>query len=141
MPWHQDLSIAVKERKDVLGFGAWSTKAGIVHVQPSASVLERLLTIRIHLDDCDESNAPVRVIPGSHLQGRMSTEQIHQISTAPALSCIVAAGRVLLMRPLLLHATSASQSPLHRRVIHIEFASCPLPGGLEWFSDHNLNDL
>jgi hypothetical protein len=41
-------------------------------------------------------------------------------------------GGVLLMRPLLLHASSASQVPRHRRVLHIEWAAQELPGGLQW---------
>lgn len=109
-------------------------KAGVLHVQPPVSVLESMLAVRIHLDDCGKSNGPVRVIPGSHLQGRLSTDQIHRFSERPATSCTVAAGGVLLMRPLLLHASSASYLPRHRRVIHLEFASGALPGGLTWFS-------
>ena len=83
VPWHQDLTIAVKERKDVPGFGPWSIKAAVLHVQPPAYVLQRMLAIRIHLDDCDESNVPLRVIPGSHLLGSLSTDQIGQISRHP----------------------------------------------------------
>jgi len=132
VPWHQDLSIAVKEKRDLAGFGPWSIKAGVVHVQPPPAILEGMLAVRIHLDDCGDLNAPVRVIPGSHLRGRLGAREIRQASTAPAVSCTVGAGGVLLMRPLLLHASSAAQSPLHRRVIHLEFASGPLPGGLEW---------
>ena len=135
VPWHQDLTIAVKEKRDTPGFGPWSIKAGVLHVQPPVAVLETMLAVRIHLDDCDESNGPLRVIPGSHLLGRLSTEQIREMSAPPAVSCTVEAGGALLMRPLLLHASSASRSPLHRRVIHIEFASCDLPGELEWLFD------
>lgn len=131
VPWHQDLTIAVRERKDVLGFGPWSIKAEALHVQPPAYVLQRMLAIRVHLDNCDESNAPLRVIPGSHLLGRLSTDQIGQISRHPKTSGPVEAGGAMLMRPLLLHASSASRLPAHRRVIHIEFASSRLPGGLE----------
>jgi len=91
-----------------------------------------MLAVRLHLDDCDESNAPLRVIPGSHLLGRLSADRIAQISKQPEITCAVKAGGVMLMRPLLLHASSASRSPGHRRVIHIEFASRPLPAGLQW---------
>ncbi len=78
---------------------------------------------------------PVRVIPGSHLQGRLGTEQVHRLSVGPAVSYRVGAGGVLLMRPLLLHASSAAHSPRHRLVIHLEFTSGALPGGLEWLSE------
>jgi len=134
VPWHQDLTIAVRKKIDVTGFGPWSTKAGVVHVQPPASILENMLAVRIHLDDCGQSNGPIRVIPGSHRLGRLTTDEILRISAQPAVCCTVAEGGVMLMRPLLVHASSACREPRHRRVIHLEFASCPLPGGLEWFS-------
>jgi ectoine hydroxylase-related dioxygenase (phytanoyl-CoA dioxygenase family) len=41
--------------------------------------------------------------------------------------CIAAAGDALLMRPLLLHASSRSTSPNNRRVLHIEYAAFCLP--------------
>jgi len=135
VPWHQDLSISVKTRREVPEFGPWSTKAGVLHVQPPVSVLEKMLAVRIHLDDCGESNAPLRVIPGTHCIGRLSPVQLAAIDVRPAVTCLVPAGGVLLMHPLLVHSSSASQSPLHRRVIHLDFASCALPCGLEWHSD------
>jgi len=131
--WHQDLSIAVRERRDVEGFGPWSEKAGVVHVQPPAAVLERMVTVRLHLDDCDESNGPLLVLPGSHRGGRLTAPEIQQQRAQIAsVACPVPSGGALLMRPLLLHASSASQSPRHRRVIHLEYAAESLPGGLRW---------
>jgi hypothetical protein len=133
--WHQDLSIAVQKRLEVPGFGPWSTKAGVIHVQPPVEILESMLALRIHLDDCTESNGPLRVIPGSHLKGRLNSEQIQSYrGTEESVACIVGPGGVLMMRPLLLHASSVSESPeCHRRVIHVEFAGQQLPGGLQWF--------
>src|SRR5262245_7189469 len=58
--WHQDLTIAVRVRIEAPGFGPWSLKAGVVHVQPPAEILERMATVRLHLDDCSESNGPLR---------------------------------------------------------------------------------
>ena len=131
--WHQDLSIAVRERHDVPGFGPWSEKAGVTHVQPPVAILERMLTVRLHLDDCDEANGPLRVLPGSHCHGRLTPEQIRQWrGQTPAVPCPVFSGGALLMRPLLLHASSASQTPRHRRVVHLEYAAEALPGGLQW---------
>jgi ectoine hydroxylase-related dioxygenase (phytanoyl-CoA dioxygenase family) len=125
----------VKGRKDVPGFRPWSIKAGVLHLQPPVAVLDGMIAVHIHVDNCDESNGPVRVIPGSHLLGRLNTVQIAQIGSKPAISCPVEAGGVMLMQPLLLHACSASGSPVHRRVIHIEFDSCGLPEGMQWFSE------
>jgi len=131
--WHQDLTIAVHERHEVEGFGPWSEKAGIVHVQPPAAVLERMVTVRLHLDPCGPENGPVQVIPGSHRAGRLSADEVQRSrAERDAVPTCVGAGGVLLMRPLLLHASSPSTAPAHRRVIHLEFAADALPGGLEW---------
>jgi len=131
--WHQDLSIAVRERQEAEGFGPWSEKAGVVHVQPPARVLERMLTVRLHLDDCDETNGPLLVLPGSHRGGRLTAPEIQRQRTqTSSVACPVPSGGALLMRPLLLHASSASQSPRHRRVIHLEYAADSLPGSLQW---------
>jgi ectoine hydroxylase-related dioxygenase (phytanoyl-CoA dioxygenase family) len=132
--WHQDLSIAVRKRlDDVPGFGPWTEKAGQVHVQPPAEVLEKMLTIRLHLDNCSESNGPLRVIPGSHLEGRLDSEAIDRWrGLHHEVTCVVPRNGALIMKPLLLHASSASKTPEHRRVIHLEFAAERLPHGLEW---------
>jgi ectoine hydroxylase-related dioxygenase (phytanoyl-CoA dioxygenase family) len=133
VPWHQDTTIAVKERRDAEGFGPWSVKADVVHVQPPTAILQRMLTLRVHLDDCGADNGPLRVVPGSHrvgildvLRARIFREQHGEIA------CTVFAGDAVLMRPLLLHASSPALAPSHRRVIHLEFASEALPEGLEW---------
>jgi hypothetical protein len=131
--WHQDLTIAVRRRVDVPGYGPWSVKAGVVHVQPPVAVLERMLTLRLHLDDCGADNGPVRVLPGSHRAGRLSGEAIDRCRAEhAAIECLASRGDVLAMRPLLLHASSPARSPAHRRVLHIEYAAVELAGGLEW---------
>ncbi len=133
VPWHQDQTIAVKHRIDVPGFGPWSVKEGVPHVEPPTSVLEHMLTVRIHLDDCTEDNGPLRVIPGSHQLGRLTPDDARgQLDKHGEMVCAVKSGGVVLMRPMLLHASSPCVSPKHRRVIHIEFAAVKLPGGLEW---------
>jgi ectoine hydroxylase-related dioxygenase (phytanoyl-CoA dioxygenase family) len=92
-----------------------------------------MVTVRLHLDDCDESNGALRVIPGSHRLGRLSAARIAEVrSQEMAVVCSVQAGDALLMRPLLLHASSQAIAPTHRRVIHLEYASCSLPEGLVW---------
>jgi ectoine hydroxylase-related dioxygenase (phytanoyl-CoA dioxygenase family) len=133
VPWHQDLSIAVRGRVDVAGFGPWSVKAGVPHVQPPLPLLENMLALRLHLDDCDAANGPLRVIPRSHTGGRLSPTAIRAWrSQQAAVACLVPRGGALLMRPLLLHASSPALRPGHRRVIHLEFAAEGLPGGLQW---------
>jgi ectoine hydroxylase-related dioxygenase (phytanoyl-CoA dioxygenase family) len=131
--WHQDLTIAVREPREAPGFGPWSEKAGIPHVQPPAEVLERMLTVRVHLDACGPENGPVQVIPGSHRAGRLAPGEIDGWrERTPAVPCTSPRGGALVMRPLILHASSPSTLPAHRRVVHLEFAAEGLPHGLEW---------
>lgn len=133
VPWHQDLTLAVQARREVAGFSPWSEKDGVPHVQPPARFLEQMLTIRIHLDDADETNGALRVLPGTHSLGRLTAGRIQQLrSEMPEHLCRGSAGDALLMRPLLLHASSRSTTDRHRRILHIEYASFELPGGLRW---------
>jgi ectoine hydroxylase-related dioxygenase (phytanoyl-CoA dioxygenase family) len=133
VPWHQDLTIAVRQRADVPGFGPWSTKDGIPHVQPPVELLKQMLTLRIHLDDANESNGALRVLPGSHRLGRLTAEQIQKSRDGqPEVLCTALAGDVLLIRPLILHASSRSTKPRHRRILHIEYAGFSLPRELDW---------
>lgn len=130
--WHQDSIITVREKRDVPGFSKWSQKAGVWHVEPPHDVFERMLTLRLHLDDCAHDNGPLRVLGGSHAGGWLDDEIDQWKQRGRETVCVVPAGGVVAMRPLLLHASSASQLPRHRRVLHIEYAAEDLPGGLEW---------
>jgi hypothetical protein len=131
--FHQDLTIAVAKRIDVPGFGPWSIKNAVPHVQPPVALLDRMLTVRLHLDDCDETNGALRVLPGTHSSGRLATHQIETLRQKfPETICSASAGDALLMRPLLLHASGKSFGSGHRRVLHLEYASGELPGGLAW---------
>jgi hypothetical protein len=131
--WHQDLTIAVEERIDVPGFGPWSIKDARVHVQPPTEVLKQMVTVRVHLDAADEGNGALKVIPGSHLKGKLSAEEILCCrSQQSEFLCCALAGDVLVMRPLLLHSSNRSSSDQRRRVLHIEYAGSQLPGGLQW---------
>src|SRR5947207_9104753 len=121
--WHQDVTVAVRQRMDVDGFGPWSIKDGVAHAHAPAEVLKQMLTIRLHLDDCDESNGPLRVLPGTHAFGRLSAEQIARLrAQISEIVCCARAGDALLMRPLLLHASAKSQGTGLRRILHIEYA-------------------
>ena len=133
--WHQDLTIAVQEEREAEGFGPWSVKDGVTHVQPPVRVLEPMLTLRLHLDDCDENNGPLRVLRGSHQSGKLSSVEIQKWRERQAEEvCLSPRGGALLMRPLLLHASSQAKTPRHRRVLHIEWANEKLPHGLHWHS-------
>src|SRR6266853_5419728 len=130
--WHQDLTIAVRERREVNGFGPWTTKAGSVHVQLPPEVMSGILAIRLHIDESGIDNGPLRVIPGSHREGRISAERIGRWKTENSVTCTIPKGGALVMRPLLLHASSACAIPKSRRVIHLEFAAAEIPQGLDW---------
>jgi hypothetical protein len=131
--WHQDLTIAVAERREAPGFGPWSMKDGVTHVQPPIELLEHMLAARLHLDDGDETNGALRVLAGTHRDGRLSAEQIEaRRQSIPETVCRARVGDALLMRPMLLHASSRATTPTRRRVLHIEYAACDLPFGLAW---------
>jgi hypothetical protein len=132
VPWHQDRSIAVRERIDAPGFGPWSIKSGIPHVQPPVNVLRQMVTLRLHLDPCGPDNGPLRVVPGTHERILDQHEIESCVKSRPIFSVAASAGGLLIMRPLLLHASSPTTIGSHRRVIHIEFGPARLPGGVEW---------
>ena len=129
--WHQDLMVNVARRADAPGFGPWTAKAGWVAVQPPISFLENTVTLRLHLDDCDATNGALKVVPGSHRWGVVPPEAIAAQAATPVV-CAVPAGGAMLMKPLLLHASSRSTSARPRRVIHLEFSGEELPAGLAW---------
>src|SRR5262245_31591534 len=135
LPWDQDLTVAVRERRDAPGFGPWTLKGGVPHTHAPADLLARMVTIRLHLDDCGPPTGPMRVLPGSHAHGRLAPAAIAAWTARAhthAVDCHVRAGGVVVMRPLLLHASASGTGPGHRRVIHLEYAADPLSGGLEW---------
>jgi hypothetical protein len=133
VPWHQDLTLALQRKEDVEGFGPWSLKDGIPHVQPPVRMLEQMITVRLHLDATDEANGALRVLPGSHSRGRLAADEIQEWrSQVPEVLCRMEAGDALLMRPLLLHASGRSTTDRHRRILHLEYAAFGLPAPLKW---------
>lgn len=133
VPWHQDLTVALAEKIDMSGFGPWSIKDGVPHVQPPIKLLEQMVTLRIHLDDTPSDNGPLKVLPGSHKLGLLSPQQIIEQRNQKAQHlCTANQGDVMFMRPLLLHASAKSTSGHHRRILHIEYAGFELPGKLAW---------
>lgn len=120
--WHQDLTICTQAQVDCEGYGPWSIKDGVPHVQPPVELLGEMVTVRIHLDPTDAENGALRVIPGSHLHGRLSPESIAALTTDRTHTCECQPGDVLLMSPLILHSSPRSASPNRRRVLHFEYA-------------------
>jgi ectoine hydroxylase-related dioxygenase (phytanoyl-CoA dioxygenase family) len=122
--WHQDTALPLLERRGQSGWGPWSIKDGVNYAHAPAHALEKVLALRIHLDDSTASNGPLRVLPDTHKLGVLTDDQIHALAeqTSP-ISCIVSRCGVLAMRPLVIHASSKSTSEVPRRVLHIEYAS------------------
>lgn len=132
VPWHQDATIAVKERTETVGFGPWSMKGGVQHVMAPPGILSSMLTVRVHLDDCGEGEGAMKVIPGSHEYGRLPQDSIEQFTGSGVELCEAEKGSLVAMRPLLLHASGTAPRPGSRRVIQLDFAARKLPAPLEW---------
>jgi ectoine hydroxylase-related dioxygenase (phytanoyl-CoA dioxygenase family) len=130
---HQDLSIPVRERVPHPACGGWSEKEDVTYVQPPVSVLESLVAVRAHLDDCGPESGPLCVVPRSHRHGRLSVDAARALREQHGeTACNIERGGVLVMRPLLLHASSKARAPSRRRVLHFLFGPPELPGGLTW---------
>lgn len=133
VPMHQDLSIPVAERVDEARLHGWSRKQGTLFVQAPAEFLQQLIGVRVHLDDCSTQDGPLRVVPGSHLHGRLRATALTRARCGvEEFSCVAARGDALLLRPLLLHASSKSTGTSRRRVLHFLLGPRALPYGLRW---------
>ncbi len=129
--YHQDLTIAVNQKAEHKGYVNWTVKQYQFAVQPPLEILQHNFTLRIHLDDTDENNGALKVIPGSHLKGIYRPETIDR-SAETEVFCKLKKGGVMIMRPLLMHASNKSGNDTQRRVIHIEFSNAILPKGMDW---------
>ena len=121
--WHQDTALPVERRFVSSELGPWSKKSGIIYAHAPAWALDRIVTLRIQLDSCAQDDGSLRVIPHSHLKGVLSDSEIHLITKhEPPVECLVPQGGVLVMKPLIIHASSKSRRNTPRRVLHIEYA-------------------
>lgn len=120
--WHQDLTICTQAEIPCEGYGPWSVKDGVPHVQPPVTLLEQMVTVRIHLDPTAVDNGALKVIPGSHLHGRLDQASVTEFAEGEIFTCECQPGDVLLMSPLILHSSRRSDTPSRRRILHFEFA-------------------
>jgi hypothetical protein len=121
--WHQDTALPLQSKFEAEGWGAWSVKAGITYAHAPASVLNRIVALRVHLDESTSTNGPLCVFPRTHQLGVLSDEEVGEVSrTSSPVVCLVARGGVLAMKPLLIHSSSRVLAPGSRRVLHIEYA-------------------
>ena len=131
--WHQDRTIVVVERREAEGFGPWSRKAGLQHVAPPFDLLERMLTVRIHLDQVTAENAPLMIATGSHRLGRVPVGEIEAVvGQCATIACLADPGDVWLYSTPILHASDAARTPSRRRVLQVDYAAEDLPVGLKW---------
>ena len=131
--WHQDRTIAVAERTDLPGYDRWTTKDSIIHVEPPFPIIERMVSVRIHLDDVPETNAPLLVIAGSHLLGRLEESEIEAlVSRSAATACLASVGDAWWFKTAIVHASARAVGNRRRRVLQVDFSSDELPHPLRW---------
>jgi ectoine hydroxylase-related dioxygenase (phytanoyl-CoA dioxygenase family) len=122
--WHQDTALPLCEKRETPDWGPWSVKDHIIYAHAPTRALEKILALRIHLDDSTQTNGPLRVIPTTHNRGVLTDDELQALDAQiESVKCIVGKGGVIAMRPLIAHASSKSQSELSRRVLHIEYAA------------------
>lgn len=131
--WHQDTALPMRQRFEVPGWGPWSVKIGIFYAHAPTTALSQIVALRVHLDDSTTDNGPLRVLPGTHMKGVLTDEDVLRLAhSMSSVECIVPKGGVLAMRPMLIHSSSKSQNSAPRRVLHIEYArSLILAPGIE----------
>lgn len=101
--WHQDTNL--KENDSLL---------------VANDELEKVFTLRLHLDPTPSSNGALRCLPGSHREGRQADFRRSECSLEERV-LEADPGDILMMRPLLFHASSPATEPARRRVIHVDY--------------------
>ncbi len=132
VPWHQDIPINVTEKIETEGFKNWANKNGNITVCPPIEILQSAFTVRIHLDDTDDRNGALKVIPKTHFHIWENEKMLELVENTESKYCKVKKGGVNILKPLILHASSKSETEKPRRVIHLEFNCKELPGELDW---------
>lgn len=131
--WHQDRTICVKEKVEAVGFGPFSIKQGLVHVEPPFGLIDRMKTLRIHLDPVPRDNAPLLVAEGSHRMGRIPASEVNAVAQSlPTHVCLADRGDVWAYATPILHASERSTASGGRRVLQVDYSEDELPSPLEW---------
>ncbi len=133
LAWHQDRTIAVRRREPIDGFEPWTVKAGVPHVEPPFDFIERMLTLRVHLDPVMSDNGPLLISPGTHSIGKLLEDQIEPaIRRFGVITCTAKAGDVWAYRTAILHASARSSRLSRRRVLQLDYSADDLPPPLRW---------
>jgi ectoine hydroxylase-related dioxygenase (phytanoyl-CoA dioxygenase family) len=122
VPLHRDFSIPVKSKVASPNWSVWSVKETVQYGRPPEFVLQSLVAVRVHLEDTNSDNGALEIVPGSHVSG---------VSCGVRHAYFVPKGGALVLRPLLLHASSKVKSGT-RRVLHFVYGPSQLPDGAEW---------
>jgi ectoine hydroxylase-related dioxygenase (phytanoyl-CoA dioxygenase family) len=131
--WHQDRTIAVRERRPVDCFRNLNLKSGMQHVEPPSEIMSRMVTLRVHIDPVPSDNAPLLIALGSHKLGRVSDTDAREIALrSETAACLAEPGDVWLYSTPILHASEAAMVPKRRRVLQVDYSADELPGELEW---------
>lgn len=131
VPFHQDRLFPVRGATADDSWVGWSRKDGIQHVEPPVPYQREMLALRIALDDGQPGSGGLEVVPGTHRE-RLPDARIQELASSSSRLLESDAGDALLMRPLLLHRSGPARVPTRRRVLHVVYASRPLPQGLAW---------
>jgi hypothetical protein len=132
--WHQDRTIALRMRVEVPGYSPWSIKSGIPHVEPPFGLIERMVTLRVHLDDVPPDNAPLLIARGSHRLGRIPEAEIEAtVARSNVAQCCAFRGDIWSYSTPILHASNAASGHAHRRVLQVDFSADHLPAPLRWY--------
>jgi len=133
--WHQDRAIAVAARIETDGFDRWTVKDGIPHVEPPFDIIEAMVTLRVHLDDVDENNAPLLIAPGSHRLGRLTEDRLEEVVIAcGSLACFASRGDIWANATSIVHASAPAREPGRRRILQIDYSAQNLPAPLSWMT-------
>lgn len=135
LPWHQDRVVAVRERADIPGYGNWTRKSGVWHVEPPIGLLERMAFARVHLDPATDQNGCMETALGTHRLGRVADTETGAIAMREDMRrelCEAQRGDVLFVKALTLHRSRASQVAGNRRALRIDYAAEQLAPPLEW---------
>lgn len=134
LPWHQDIKVAVDAFAEAEGYSGWTNESGIAHVIPPPRFLDKMLSVRFNLDDSDNENGGLQVLPGTHQEGMLSNEALtFKVKTIPPLLCASPARSITLLKALTVHRSEASHTLRNRRILQIEYCGERLHNDLKFY--------
>ena len=135
VPWHQDLTVALKRKRSHPEFTKWTIKNNVPHAEAPMSLLSKMVTLRLFLDPANQDNGAMWVAPKSHKLGKLKQDKITSLEKKEV--CFEGEkGALYLFSPLLLHRSEKSKTDVQRRALQIEIApKNSLFQPLEWYEN------